>query len=282
MSRQEFRRRWLINHKKYEKRGLAIFRKRFRESASKIPFESLNLNNYELLITLNILEQDVRQAYFDLHLETGIRNGKKIGRAINKEIRQQKAYHIKDFEPGPFENQYRQFLSQWLINNAGTRITSVKDELIEYLIKFIADGVESGKDIRTISRELQKHVLGRSFYRWQIERIVRTETTAAANLGAIQAGESSGIVWEKEWISSNDSRTRRRPQDEYDHLRLDGVRVPKDGFFEDVDARLQFPGDPSAPAGAVINCRCAVSVVPKRNADGEIVFTTSQGRTITF
>lgn len=277
MNRREYKRRWLLNHERYQKRGLAIFRKKLRETAQRIPFDNLADLTYPLSIQFNINEDAIKDAFFALYFEIGVRHGKKVGRAINKEIRQH-----KNFESVPFESGYRQFLSNWLINNAGQKITSVREELVEYLIKFIANGIERGKDIRTISRDLQKHILSRGFYRWQIERIVRTETTAAANLGATRAGESSGVQWEKEWISSNDSRTRRRPEDQYDHFLMDGVRVPKDSDFDVQGDKLSYPGDPKGHAGNVINCRCVVAVVPKRNPNGEIIFTTSQGRTITF
>lgn len=280
MQRRIYRKRWIALHKKYEKRGLTIFRKRFKEAANKIPFDSLNANNYELLVTLNILEQDTRQAFFDLYSEIGLRHGKKIGRAINKEIREQKA--LKNFDPTTFEGSYRQILAQWIINNGGTKITSVTEELAEYIIKFISDQMEQGNDIRTIARLLERHINSRSFYRFQIERIVRTETTAAANFGAIQAGESSGVQWEKEWISSNDSRTRRRPEDQFDHFEMDGIRVPKNQDFDVQGDKLTYPGDPKGQPANVINCRCTVAVVPKRDSNGNIVFTTSQGRTITL
>ena len=37
-------------------------------------------------------------------------------------------------------------------------------------------------------------------------------------------------------------------------------------------AQMMFPGDPSAPASEVINCRCSVAYFPKENAQatGEI------------
>lgn len=273
MTRRERRRRWLILHKRYERRGLVIFRRKLRETASRIPFLSLTDNNYEILITINILNDHVREAYIDLYEEIGVRHGKKIGEEINQEIR-------KNFDPTAFEGGYRQFIANWLVNNAGARIASVKDELLEYLIKFIADGLEQNQNIRTISRELQKHILSRGFYRWQVERIVRTETTAAANWGAIQAGESSGIVWEKEWISSNDSRTRRRPKDQFDHIEMDGAKVPKDENFNVQGDQLAYPGDPNGQPGNVINCRCTVAIVPKRDEEGNLIFTRNQPQAI--
>jgi uncharacterized protein with gpF-like domain len=270
MTRREYKRRWLIDYQKYERKGLSVFRKGLKNSALNIPFDSINTNNFEILIRMYVLENEINQAYFDFYLNIGIAHGKKVGKAINKEET------IKNFEPSTFQDNYREFIARWILNNAGARITSVREELIEYLIAYIAKGVEEGKDIRTISRELQKHILSRGFYRWQIERIVRTETAAAANLGAIQAGEASNVIWEKEWISSKDGRTRRRPDDRFDHYEIDGLRVAKGEPFRFQGDELQYPGDPKGQAGNVINCRCTVAIVPKRDENGRIIFTNRQ------
>jgi len=264
MTRRQFRAVWLRLHKRYETKGLRIFRKGIKQSI-RIPYAELSEFNYRLNIIQGV--QSLYPMYVDLYQSTGVSHGKRVGKAINKEIQQE-----KNFNPIAFEGGYRNFISNWLINNAGTRIISVREELIEYLIKFIADKLEEGTDMRTISRELQKHVLSRGFYRWQIERIVRTETTAAANWGAIQAGESSRVQWEKVWISSKDARTRRRPDDQFDHFEMDGVTTDKGEPFDVNGDFIQFPGDPKGQPANVINCRCTVAIRAKRDKNGKIIF----------
>nr|WP_299488612.1 phage minor head protein [uncultured Allomuricauda sp.] len=264
MTRRQYRRRWLQLHKRYEAIGLRMFRKGIKQSLANIPFDNIQEWNYKLSFQINV--GDLTETYLDFYERVGVIHGKKVGKEINKEI-EKKRFEVDDFSEG-----YRRFIQQWLLNNGGIRITSVREELIEYLIKFIVDQIDEGKDIRTISRLLQKHILSRGFYRWQIERIVRTETTAAANQGAIRAGESSNIVWEKEWISSKDARTRRRPDDVFDHFDIDGLRVPKGQKFNIQGDLLDYPGDPNGQPANVINCRCTVAVVPKRDESGRIIF----------
>lgn len=268
MNRREYRRKWLLYFSRYERIGLRIFRKGIKQALSSINFDNLEQYTYPTLISLNT--KDLTQTYIDFYYTIGLAHGKRVGKSINRDD------VLKNFDPNDFEGGYREFIARWLINNAGTRITSVRKELIDYLINYIADGMRDGKDIRTISRELQKHVLLRGFYRWQIERIVRTETTAAANQGAIRAGESSNIIWEKEWISSRDGRTRRRPDDAFDHYEIDGMRVPKGEKFKFQGDALDYPGDPKGQPGNVINCRCTVAIVPKRDENGRIIFTNRQ------
>ena len=89
-------------------------------------------------------------------------------------------------------------------------------------------------------------------------------------------GDTVGILQEKMWITNADERTRRIPEDKFDHAIMDGVRKAKEEPFEQLGVTLQFPGDPNAQpralsAGMVINCRCAVQMVPKRDANGRLI-----------
>lgn len=248
---------------------MAIFRRSLRKAANRIPFDNLDYDHYRLSVDFNITKDAISAAYFDFYYEIGLQHGKRIGREINREL--------KEFDPTEFETQYRNIVTRWLLENGGARIASVREELVKYLIKYIADQIEQGKTMEETVRSIKKHILSRGFYRWQIARIVRTETTAAANFGAVNAGRRSGVMQEKLWISSHDPRTRRIEKgDAFDHLDMDGVRVDMEQMFEVPGIRgnafLAFPGDPRGPAGAVINCRCAVAQVPKRDENGRLVY----------
>lgn len=107
--------------------------------------------------------------------------------------------------------------------------------------------------------------------RYMVERIARTEVVAGSNYatqaGAQQAVTAFGIQLEKVWISSDDERTRRQPRDEYDHRAINEQRRDMSRPF-DVPSPLgtvplDYPGDPSGPPGAVINCRCALAHQPR-------------------
>jgi HK97 family phage portal protein len=90
------------------------------------------------------------------------------------------------------------------------------------------------------------------------QRIAATETGAAVN-GGIQAGfEQSRVVKTKRWLTAGDEAVRES------HRAANGQEVSVKSAFQVGNASLAFPGDPSAPAGEVINCRC--TIVP-----GEIV-----------
>ena len=86
----------------------------------------------------------------------------------------------------------------------------------------------------------------------QAIRSARTIVTGAENKGrqdSYARAQADGIILQKEWISTNDSRTR------HSHATLDGAIVDQDKKF---DNGLMFPGDPSGRPEEVYNCRCTL------------------------
>ena len=86
----------------------------------------------------------------------------------------------------------------------------------------------------------------------QAIRSARTIVTGAENKGrqdSYARAEADGIILQKEWLSTNDGRTR------HSHAALDGVIVDQDKKF---DNGLMYPGDPSGRPEEVYNCRCTL------------------------
>jgi hypothetical protein len=81
-----------------------------------------------------------------------------------------------------------------------------------------------------------------------------------------------GVAVEKQWVSATDIRTRRIPRNQYDHLHMNGKRVPFDAGFVVPSTRtidlMMYPGDPSAPASEVVNCRCVMATEATLDSDG--------------
>ena len=88
-------------------------------------------------------------------------------------------------------------------------------------------------------------------------RNARTMVTGAENKGrqdSYARATADGIILAKEWISTNDSRTR------HSHAVLDGAIVDQDKKF---DNGLMYPGDPNGRPEETWNCRCTVAAVVK-------------------
>lgn len=86
----------------------------------------------------------------------------------------------------------------------------------------------------------------------QAIRSARTIVTGAENKGrqdSYKRAEADGIILQKEWLATNDGRTR------HSHAMLDGAIVDQDKKFEN---GLMYPGDPSGRPEEVYNCRCTL------------------------
>ena len=100
-------------------------------------------------------------------------------------------------------------------------------------------------------------------------RNARTMVTGAENKGrqdSYARATSDGIILQKEWIATNDSRTR------HSHAALDGAIVDQDKKF---DNGLMFPGDPNGRPEETWNCRCTVAA--KVNGFNKVQYNKSHG-----
>ncbi len=107
---------------------------------------------------------------------------------------------------------------------------------------------------------------------WRARMIARTETLFASDYGRKLADDKSEYETGKEWISANDHRTR------HGHRDVDGEVVDQVASFavpvykKNVIIRTEMmtgPGDITASAENVINCRCTAALVPLRDESGK-------------
>ena len=111
---------------------------------------------------------------------------------------------------------------------------------------------------------------------YRAELIARTETGRAANIGSMVGATSTGLVTIKEWIAAKDNRTRRIPRDQFDHLNMDGTKIPMDATFKLQNKKGGFdlmlhPCDSSGSAGDVCNCRCTLGYEAQRDKNGKLL-----------
>ena len=111
-------------------------------------------------------------------------------------------------------------------------------------------GVLQGESMDKIAKRLRNV---QEMNKTQAIRSARTIVTGAENKGrqdSYARAEADGIILQKEWIATNDSRTR------HSHAVLDGAIVDQDKKF---DNGLMYPGDPSGIPEEVYNCRCTIA-----------------------
>ena len=110
-------------------------------------------------------------------------------------------------------------------------------------------GILQGESMDKIAKRLRNV---KEMNKTQAIRSARTIVTGAENKGrqdSYARAEADGIILQKEWLATNDGRTR------HSHAMLDGAIVDQDKKF---DNGLMYPGDPSGRPEEVYNCRCTL------------------------
>lgn len=117
----------------------------------------------------------------------------------------------------------------------------------------VTSNILLGKSIGKIATDLQDRI--EDMNRTSALRVARTAMTGAQNAGrqdSYIAAEKMGIKLKREWLAALDNRTRHA------HAMLDGQQVAVDEPFKVDGYEIMFPGDPTAKAYLVYNCRCTM------------------------
>ena len=110
-------------------------------------------------------------------------------------------------------------------------------------------GILQGESMDKIAKRLRNV---QEMNKTQAIRSARTIVTGAENKGrqdSYARAEADGIILERTWLATNDSRTR------HSHAVLDGETKPIDTPFSN---GLMYPGDPDGEPSEVYNCRCTL------------------------
>lgn len=152
-------------------------------------------------------------------------------------------------------------IDNFVQGTTGRKITEMTDTTIARLSQAIGEGLAAEETTPQIAGRIRD-----AYDDWAGEGdspldrsrsfvIARTEAGAACNFGhqegARQIADETGAEITKEWISSDDDRTRDS------HLpEPEGVGGEIAALDDPYSNGCMFPGDPMGPAGEVINCRC--------------------------
>jgi SPP1 gp7 family putative phage head morphogenesis protein len=153
---------------------------------------------------------------------------------------------FEDLEAGVEE-----FLRQY----TAERVVQISDVLKRLITNIIHDGLENGSSVEQVAEAIVEATRG-TMAMARARRIARTETHMAANAGQLAAARASPLDYRKEWLATEDKRTRE------DHAEANGQIVDLDEPFIVGGEEMMMPGDPNASAGQVINCRCTVMYHP--------------------
>lgn len=196
----------------------------------------------------------------ELHQEAGLFFGRKAYREINRSARrtvEKAGFGLNVQWIADIVNYFTQDLFALVQNITAT----TRQQILDVLTR----AQNEGQSFEWIENQLTSPQL----VAYRARLIARTETAKGAFVGRQLANRDTEWETEKEWISANDHRTR------HGHRLVDGEVIDDEARFQvqhpkGVDM-MQGPGDPTASAANLCNCRCSQALKAKRDKDGRLI-----------
>lgn len=130
------------------------------------------------------------------------------------------------------------------------QMVNVSDDLWSTINQELQKGVAANEGIEELSNRIRT---AGAMTTARANATARTTVVQASNAGSLSQARLLGDDnVTKEWLATEDERTRPA------HAHADQQRQPLSKPFEVGGFFLMYPGDPSGPAGEVINCRCTL------------------------
>lgn len=156
---------------------------------------------------------------------------------------------------------WRDFMRRFAVTNLTGLLLDINRTSVAIIERIVTAGLQEGLGILEIARSIEERVT--KIFTDRSKLIARTEMVKATNTAAMQSASTSDFMYEKKWVPASDQRTRP------DHLAmLNSDWIPFDAKFSVGGVEMDRPGDPSAPASQVCNCRCKVVFRLMRDVDG--------------
>lgn len=139
---------------------------------------------------------------------------------------------------------------------------TTKDQLFKVLSRAAEEGWSNDDTVKALKNP--------ELIAWRARLITRTELNKGAFAGRKIAEMDSEWELEKEWIAANDHRTR------HSHRAVDGDVIDVNGKFAVATPKggtdyMLGPGDPTASAANLCNCRCSSATRAKRDENGRLI-----------
>ena len=229
------------------------------------------VNTYCRTLDYNaISDKAIKKTIQKLHLAMGVKMAQISSKVVKRSVKgHYEALEVKSAETDLFSYTILQYLQTQGLDQLASDITNTtKEQIRRYLVQSAEQNLTLPETIVLLR--------GAGITDYRAELIARTETGKAANIGSMTGAVSTGLVTMKEWIAAKDNRTRRIPRDQFDHLNMDGIKIPMDATFKLQNKKGGFefmlhPCDPSGSAADVINCRCTIGFEAQRDKNGKLL-----------
>jgi len=159
------------------------------------------------------------------------------------------------------------FTADVIRQEALSNATEIEDTIRDRLKNEILEGAQDGDGIPEMIDRIQ--TVKESFTDSHAELVARTETLSASRKGSQALAESTDLVGGKEWLATDDSRTRGW------HSVMDGTVIEKDSQFTVPKVSDDQPDNYPRTARVVgedqpFNCRCSQAPVLAEDLPDEL------------
>jgi hypothetical protein len=164
---------------------------------------------------------------------------------------------------------WNKVVDTYLMNhNVFNTVEQINETTKKRVLQLISEGIQSGKSVDQIVATIESDDIPLK----RARLIVRTESVGAMNMGSMMGAISTGIMYQKKWVTAGDHRVRgTKPTDAFSHVMLNGELIDMEKSFNNGES-IKFPGDKKGTsAGNFCNCRCCMSYVAKRDSNGRIM-----------
>jgi hypothetical protein len=246
-----------------ERNNIAKVKRYYRDNYNKgiDSFVSEGQTNFQLLFPTEQLSKMYRDMYADIGLQFANWYGKNYQSLISKA-----------FNPAKYRLQWEASFAALGSAVGAQRVTLVKGTALKTLQR-ITRGLMTDPEFMALGTAQKARILRNQFNtysQYQAERLVRTESTNAANFAIGQSAKTifPGEVLMKEWIASFDDRVRDT------HSEAGASEPIKDNEYFMVGGNMMMhPGDPAGGAAEIINCRCSLASFPAAPVEVEGDYT---------
>ncbi len=243
-----------LKRNNYELRFAALFRsilnRQFKEVA-----DSIDVTNYRSDLLVNKIDkQPIEKLFIELYKVVGVAFAKEQFSQLKAE-NQSLILKAED----DLTDEWYNYMTSFVKREAGKKIVSIAEQSKKQALKIIRnilkDSTDEGWGADVTATAIKKGLVkdGIEINQWRALRIARTEIVSASNAGAMLGAKSTGFPMEKFWIATYDSRTRDT------HLVVEQQNpLGYDDKFKVGEYEMDMPGDASAGAEEIINCRCSI------------------------
>lgn len=246
--------------KKYTRKVFNALYSQVQQFIDEIDMHGIQIAHNRLLVSV-AANEEIGPVIQDMHKEAGLYFGKKS----YYEIRRSAKRKIEKAGFGLSE-EWLQAIIDSFKNEYFALVKNISETTRDQLLRVLSQAAEQGwSNDRTVEELKNPEIVA-----WRARLITRTELNKGAFAGRKLAADDSEWEVEKEWVSAHDHRVR------HSHRAVDGNVVDLDGKFAVSTPKggidyMSGPGDPTASAANLCNCRCVTSTRAKRDENGRLI-----------